>query len=93
MGGVVKHGDCYVAGIFLEREMKAESAVEFTGGYAFTKASVEFLQVGAGSDLLEEILSDDFLPGEAGERLFASVISKDVAFGVELDNSVRETIQ
>jgi hypothetical protein len=91
--GVVEEGDGYVAGIFFEWEVEAESAVEFLGGHAFAKASVKFLHVGAGGDLPEEIPSDYFLPDEAGERLFIGVIAQHDAFGIDLDDSVREGVQ
>ena len=63
------------------------------GGDAFAESSVEFLHIGAGRNLLKEILPHNIRLGETGELLFIGVVLEDSALSVELDSSTRKRVQ
>ena len=91
--GIVKQSDGRITGIPLEREVITESAVQLAGCDPLTETSVEFLHVSTGHNVLKEILSHNFLPGETRKPLFVGVISEDRALSVELDDSIRKRVQ
>ena len=93
MPRVIEQSNRHVARIDLERKVEAKRAVKFTRRDPVPKAPVEFLYIGAGSNLLEEIPPYDFLSGQTRKPLFVSVIPMHNPFAIELDDSIRQRIQ
>src|SRR5882724_733674 len=58
---VVEERDGHIARTLFKSKVEAEGAVQLAGGDSVTESPLELLQIGAGRDLFEKILSDNVL--------------------------------
>jgi hypothetical protein len=89
----VEKGDADIAGILFEGEMIAEFFVKIFCGHTLLEAAMEFLDVGAGRDVLEKVFADDVFLFEVGKLGLVLVELQDGAIGAELDGAVRKGVQ
>jgi hypothetical protein len=90
---VIVEGHGHIARRGLELEVERKNRVQFLLGDASVKLASELLYVGAGGDVVEEILADDLLGDEAGKLGLSAVEGQNAPSAIKLDGPKREFVE